>query len=533
MKGKKNENIAAIYVRVSTLKESQKDSPEHQKAVCLVKADDEDLEVRKEFIYEDRSTGTSIINREDIKQLIKDAQAGYFSTVIFASLSRFSRDSLDAIALKRILVDGLGIRLISIDDVYDSKVSNDEMIFTIISAVNQKLSQQISIASKRGIKESANRGNYTGSKAPFGYKKINIPISQKEVKKTLEIVEEDARIVQTIFHLYVHENMGEKRIVDYLNTVMKVPSPQKKKPWGITTIQRILQNEAYIGYNVHNKYKVKKVTNIDDLHDRQTVLVQRDKSKWIKNKEKEWQPIIDDKMFKQSQEIRLKRGGGKRGGIRNVQVNPFAGILKCEHCGSNFVSMKSGKVGKRGQEYRYLICSSRRRMGVKGCKNDLWIQLENFKQEIMMRITMRLEELIAIDEVAAGVEVQNVPSETDMETRKKKLENTIKLKRKMLMNIREDFHSGEMKKEQYEFEKEQYEESIEDLTDQLNKLQATHHKVNNETIIKEQVKDELNKLVKLDFSHVDELQLVLKQLIEEMTVNSDGNVKIYSPLGNL
>ena len=101
MKEKRNEHITAIYVRVSTQKVTQKDSPEHQKAVCLVKADDEELEVREEFIYEDRSTGTSIINREDIKQLIKDAQAGYFSTVIFASLSRFSRDSYDAIALKR------------------------------------------------------------------------------------------------------------------------------------------------------------------------------------------------------------------------------------------------------------------------------------------------------------------------------------------------------------------------------------------------------------------------------------------------
>ncbi|WP_281202215.1 recombinase family protein [Cytobacillus kochii] len=532
---KKNENISAVYVRVSSLKVSQKDSPEHQKALCVEKADMEDLVVPEAFIYEDRSSATTIMNRESIMQLIEDAKEGHFSTVIFASLSRFSRDGYDAIALKRTLVNALGIRLISIEDAYDSMLKDDELLFQIVSAVNQKLSEQISISSRRGIRESANKGNFTGSIAPYGYKKVLIPLGNDESRKSLEVVEEAAAIVKLIYHLYVHENMGEKRIVDYLNVVKQIPSPKGEKPWGLTTIQRILQNEAYTGVNVHNKYTVKKVyPDIYDLQNRKNVLVQRDKTKWVKNPKKEWEAIIDDDLFQKAQEIRLKRGGGKRGGIRNVQVNPFAGILKCEHCGSNFVSMKGGKVGKNGQEYRYLICSSRRRMGVKGCKNDLWIPLKSFREDIMMQITLQLENFIHIDEVAAGIEVTNSTSDIDVETRKKKLENTIKQKRKMLKKIREDFHSGKIEDEdQYEFEKEEYEDEIKKLKAQLDNLQETHNKVNNNAVIKEQVKDGLKKLVKLDFNRIDELQLVLKQLIQEITVNSAGEVKIYTPLGKL
>ncbi|MFD2880423.1 recombinase family protein [Paenibacillus rhizoplanae] len=83
-------------------------------------------------------------------------------------LSHFSRDTLDSLNLK---VDALGIRLISIEEDFDSLKDNDELKFQIISAVNQKLSEQFSLSSKRGIRQSALKGNFTGSVAPFGYRK--------------------------------------------------------------------------------------------------------------------------------------------------------------------------------------------------------------------------------------------------------------------------------------------------------------------------------------------------------------------------
>jgi site-specific DNA recombinase len=145
----------AIYVRVSTTKESQKDSPEHQEGICREKARQLSLEVPESNIYEDKDSGTNIINRPAIQQLIKDAQDRKFFIVIFASLSRFSRDTMDSLMLKRTLVDSLGVRLISLEEGYDSLIDGDELKFQIISAVNQKMSEQISLSSKRGIRQSA------------------------------------------------------------------------------------------------------------------------------------------------------------------------------------------------------------------------------------------------------------------------------------------------------------------------------------------------------------------------------------------
>lgn len=163
--------------------------------------------------------------------------------------------------------------MISIEEGFDSLKDNDELKFQIISAVNQKLSEQISLSSKRGIRQSALKGNFTGSVAPFGYRKI-----LNGDKKTLVPDENDSYIVELIYHLYVSRKMGEKAIVKYLNEEMEIPSP-KGGVWGITTIQRILTNEVYTGQNVFGKYEVKKVYNdINNMSDRSRKQVQRDKT---------------------------------------------------------------------------------------------------------------------------------------------------------------------------------------------------------------------------------------------------------------
>lgn len=106
------------YVRVSTLKDSQKDSPEHQESFIREIAAREDIEL--DHIYQDRDTATNIVEREDVKRIIEDAKRGEVRSIWFASLSRFSRDALDAITLKRILVNVLKVRVVSIEDGYDS-----------------------------------------------------------------------------------------------------------------------------------------------------------------------------------------------------------------------------------------------------------------------------------------------------------------------------------------------------------------------------------------------------------------------------
>ncbi|MGR3765250.1 recombinase family protein [Rossellomorea sp. NS-SX7] len=521
------DHITASYVRVSSTKVSQKESPEHQRMLCEEKAIKEGFEIT--YTYEDRSSGTSINGRKDIKKMLEDAKKGMFNTLLFASISRFSRDQLDAITLKRTLVDALGIRLISIEENYDSAVDKDELKFTLFAIMAQQQAEQISLSSRRGKRQSARKGNFTGSIAPFGYHKVVI-----EGKKTL-IPNEYAEIVKKIFHLYINENMGEQKIRLYLNK-KGIPSPRNGL-WGVTSVQRILQNEAYTGRNVYNKYEVKKVyDDLKNMSDRKKRQVQKEKEEWNRNDEKNWEAIIDDDIYEEAQRLRLIRGGGKRGGPRQ-RVNVFGGFVFCGHCGSSMVSMKSknGKNTKDGREYRHLVCSRRRRLGENGCDNKKYIPYYDFRDAVINEVSERLKKQIDIEkEINEHMSKQQpIKNSGSISKEKTKHEKNIDINRKLLFELRKQkMLDGNIDKEQYQFEKEQYEKEIHTSQQRIKELETKIEKQENKEEFHKEIRLALEELSNLSFENFEELHITLKKLIEKLVVFSDKRIEIYTVLDN-
>lgn len=506
------------YVRVSTMHESQKDSPEHQKGAILEHA--EQLGIDIIGFFEDRDTGTAIVGRPDVQQMVKEAQEGSFDVILFSSLSRFSRDALDSISLKRMIVNVAGRRLISIEDFYDSGVEDNEMLFGVVSVVNQKLSEQISTASRRGIRQSARSGNFIGSIAPYGYKKATV-----DGRKTLVVDPERAPIVKKIFDLYVNRKMGVKAIVNHLNNE-GIPSYRGGK-WGLSSVQRVLQNEAYTGENVFGKYEiVKEYRDIRNMHDRHRKQVQRDEDEWERTSFKTHEAIISDDMFRKAQEIRLIRGGGKRGGRRQY-VNVFAKMIFCKHCGCAMVSMAS----KSSDKYRYLMCSKRRRQGETGCVNGKWIPYYSFRDEIIGWIVTQLSKKINSEEIAVR-STRNVSfAEHDFEKEIKRYKKEIEDNRKLLFEIRRQHMLGEIDEDQYEFEKEQYEKEIQTLESRLSAAEKKAKEIVNLERLRKEAKEAVDELLSLEnYEDVDKTRIILSRLIERITVDKDGQIDVYTML---
>jgi DNA invertase Pin-like site-specific DNA recombinase len=507
--------VAAIYVRVSTTKASQKDSPDHQEGICREKARIMGLEVPDELVYEDRDSGTSIIERPAIRRLLADAQEGRFQAVLFASLSRFSRDLVDSMALKRMLVDALKIRLISIDENYDSGVDQDEFKFQIFSAVNQKQSEMISLSSRRGIRQSALKGNFIGSIPPYGYRKAVI-----DGRKTLVPDEAERAVVREIFRLYTAHKLGDKAIASVLNE-RRIPSP-KGGVWGVTTIQRILQNEAYTGVNVFGKYETVKVHSLTDLHDRRKKLVQRDKSEWERPAVgKTHEAIIAPEWFQAAQEIRMRRGGGKRGGVRNRR-NVFAGLIRCGHCGASMVSMKS-------KAYRYLVCSRRRRQGDAGCRNDYRLPYEAFRDALLEDLSERLSAVAHADELFEQHRGLIRDDPNDHEREIAELSAKITRCREAIHMLRKDWVDGRLDRQQMEFEKSRFEREIRLLEERLAEKKANAPRREDIGDTHQDVRDALENLLDLNYDdgeEFDELHLILRKLIESITVSRSGVVTV-------
>lgn len=529
LKNKNTKNETRAYVRVSTLKESQKDSPEHQEGLIRENAATEGVTIHK--VYLDRGTATNIIEREDVQQMVEDAKNGEFNTIYFASLSRFSRDTLDAISLKRILVNALGIRLVSIEDMYDSSKEDNEMIFTIISSVNQKQSETTSTSVKRGIRQSAKKGNFTGSIAPFGYKKVNI-----DGRKALEIVPEEAKIVREIFELYANKNMGEKAVTNYLNDVLELPSP-KGGIWGLSSVQRILQNENYTGYLTFCKLETQKVyEDLNDMQNRRKKLVQRDNSLWEKTDFQTHEAIIPPELFEKAQKMRGIRGGGKRGGRKDF-VNVFAKMIFCKECGTAMVTMSSEKKLSKTDDpkrYRYLMCSKRRRQGEKGCSNSTWIPYEETRDQIISGVIERLNRKINLESFMDEASDTSDYANRDFDKDIKRLEKTISDNRRLLFEIRRQNMLGEIETSQYDFEKEQYEGEIADAERKIKSLSKTADEHKNREQLKADIQHTLSYLSAMEsYDEVDKTRMNLLRLIEKIEVNQEGEVDVYSVLGQL
>lgn len=517
------------YVRVSTLKDSQKDSPEHQEAFIREVAGREGIEL--DHIYEDRDTATNIVEREDVQKIIEDAKRGEIRSIWFASLSRFSRDALDAISLKRILVNALKIRVVSIEDGYDSGKKDDELLFGIKSVVNQNTSGDISVSSRRGIRQSAEQGNYIGSIPPYGYKKITIddPKMKSGKRKTLEIVEEQAEVVRLIFDLYVNRGMGEKAIVNYLNgdneNAEQFP-PYRSEVWGLSSIQRILQNENYTGYSVFGRHTTEVAYNdLSNLMDRRKKLVQKPKSEWQKTKFPTHEAIIPQELFDQAQEIRLLRGGGARGG-RRAFVNVFAKFIFCAECGAAMVSMSSEV---RGHRYRYLMCSRRRRTGEAGCVNGKWMPYIDTRDELIKTILQEVKK--RVDHFEKNGHLNDLNPElpdNNYDKEKRRLEKKIEDNRKLLFEIRRQSLLGEIDNAQYEFEKAEYEKEIAEHEQRLSVIRINEKRTLDLEKNFAEIKKALHELsnFKTYDDNLDKIRTLLLIMVKRIEVNKDGKVKL-------
>ena len=279
----------AAYCRVSTKSEGQEGSYNLQVAVYKQMINSTPGWTLAGIYADYGMSGTLAKKRPDFLRMIKDCEAGLIDVIICKSLSRFSRNAMDALTYIRKL-EALGIRLIFEKEGIDTGDSLSEMLITVFSAFAQEESRSLSDSVKwarRKRMESGEGFDY----APYGFRK-NSQSHQGNSSDTalspLEIVPEEAEVVKKIFTMYEH---GES-VNTILSTLMKdnIEPPgfsySGSMIWDKTRIHYILQNEKYIGdLKTQKSYTInyitrKKVKNNGDLpqfyfHDHHTGFITR------------------------------------------------------------------------------------------------------------------------------------------------------------------------------------------------------------------------------------------------------------------
>ncbi len=259
------------------------------------------LGIRKEFatctIHEycdDGFTGTNF-DRPGFQRMIADAEYRVIDTIIFKDYSRFGRNFLGVGRYLEEVLPELQIRVISINDDYDSNnvaTAIDGIIIPLKNLMNEYYSKDISNKVKSGIKSRQKRGEYISAHALFGYRK------NPEDKHHLIIDEETAPIVRMVFD-FALAGMNGIQIAMKLNE-LQVMTPawysirqekrnyhiDSKSIWTSAKAFKILRDQRYTGDMVGNvRVHTKIGRSFSEKVERKEWLVVKDTHEGIISKE--------------------------------------------------------------------------------------------------------------------------------------------------------------------------------------------------------------------------------------------------------
>ena len=314
----------AAYCRVSTDSADQANSFENQKSYfekCI--GAHESWQLFR--IYADSGiTGTSTAKRAAFCQMMKDAEAHAFDLILTKEVSRFARNTLDALRCTRMLKE-LNIGVVFLLDNICTLDADAELRLTIMASLAQEESRKTSERVKWGQKRQMEKG------VVFGRDLLGYRVSYGKI----EVEPNGAETVRLIFHKFTVENKGISAIAREL-TASGIPTFTGKTDWRHGTVLKILQNEKYCGDLVQKKtYTPNYLTHEKRQNHGNEPLVRQ-----ISHHE----PLVSRRVWNAAQERLCERKEKKvpGGSVRY----PLSGKIICGFCGKPFAART--KVQKSG-----------------------------------------------------------------------------------------------------------------------------------------------------------------------------------------
>ena len=230
----------AAYCRVSTGSDAQLESLEAQKTHYERYINSREDWKFAGLYFDEGITGTKAEKRPELLRLIADCEAKKIDFVITKSISRFSRNTTDCLALVRKL-QSLNIPIFFEKENINTGSMESELFLAILSSMAEGESASISENSKWSIKRRFQNGTFKLSYTPYGYDWDG---------ENMIINPAQAAVVKRIF-ADILSGKSTNAIADELNAE-KIPS-KKNTNWTSSTIRGILANEKYTGDVIFQK----------------------------------------------------------------------------------------------------------------------------------------------------------------------------------------------------------------------------------------------------------------------------------------
>lgn len=328
----------AIYVRVSTLYQVDKDSLPMQKQDLLSYAklilNTEDC-----VIFEDAGYSGKNTDRPKFQEMMSQIRTGTFTHLLVWKIDRISRNLLDFASMYAELKE-LGVTFVSKSEQFDTSTAMGEAMLKIILVFAELERNMTSERVTATMISRAHNRLWNGGRIPYGY---NYDPQTRE----FSFNETEMPLVIMIHDMY-EQQRSLVRVARELNE--KGYRSRAGNYWSPVSLRLILKNLFYCGDYVYNKQRE---------GNRQKV---KDESEWVITKEHHPAMISRDQ---KEHVIKILNSNSKLCRERDIysapdHVHVFGGLLVCTSCGKTFNS-SPGSITRDKWQYSKYGCSTRRK----------------------------------------------------------------------------------------------------------------------------------------------------------------------------
>lgn len=246
---------AALYVRVSTLHQIDKDSLPFQRQE-LENYAKYALNIEDVEIFEDAGYSAKNTDRPKYQEMMKRIRSGEFTHLLVWKIDRISRNLKDFSEMYEELKE-CKVTFVSKNEQFDTSTAMGEAMLKII-LVFAELERKLTAERVFSIMLSrAEKGLWNGATVPFGY-------VWSEEEKFPVIDPDESKIVQYIYNLY--ETLRSTLKVAYRLHDENIAT-KRNGQWTAKTVRDILRNPFYIGtyrYNMRESGGSRRLKNKEE-----------------------------------------------------------------------------------------------------------------------------------------------------------------------------------------------------------------------------------------------------------------------------
>ena len=452
--------------------------------------------------YVDEAESGRVADRPEFRKMIDAASKteSPFREILVWKFSRFTRKREHAVAFKSML-RRKGIRVVSITEHADDTPTG-KLMEAIIESVDEFYSENLAQEVTRGMRESASRGFWVSSYAPFGYNRVMVQDGPKK-RPTLEPEPDPSRIVKRIFDMAEAGN-GMVQITSTLNDE-GILSP-KGKLWGKTSVHAILINEAYTGTLI---WGVNAKDNAEPVR-----------------VEKAFPAIITKAQFRRVAK-QMRARAPKRSHPRRVgSTYLLSGLVKCKACNRAL----SGQDAKSGQ-FSYYVCQSIMKRGKNACVTPR-LNARRFEQMIVDKIRSNILTEGSITELVKAVDEEMDGIASDQRKRLKTIDDELEDVKRRLGVIWNAIETSELdisdaadRIKEHRERKERLEDAAADARAALSQRRAYLDDVNTIAAYAQDMKDFLEE------SELTERRAFIESFVKEiMVIPGDALIRYTVPM---